>query len=51
LEFIAIVVLLLAAWLVVKLAGFMIKGLPAVIHLPLALLAGAVVGGLWAGIT
>lgn len=31
-------------------AGFMIKGLPAFIHLPLALLAGVVAGGLWAGI-
>lgn len=30
--------------------GFMVKGLPAVIHLPLSLLAGAVMGALWAGI-
>ena len=31
-------------------AGFMITGLPAFIHLPLALLAGALAGALWAGI-
>ncbi len=30
--------------------GFAVKGLPLAIHLPLALLAGAVAGGLWAGI-
>lgn len=30
--------------------GFAISGLPAVIHLPLALLAGATIGGLWAAI-
>jgi simple sugar transport system permease protein len=28
-------------------AGYAIKGLPAIIHIPLALLAGAVGGGLW----
>lgn len=31
-------------------AGFLLKGLPAIIHLPLALLAGVVAGALWAGI-
>src|SRR5690606_25791772 len=30
--------------------GFSLPGLPAVVHLPLALLAGALVGGLWAAI-
>jgi len=30
--------------------GYSIKGLPAYIHLPLALLAGAVAGGLWAAV-
>jgi simple sugar transport system permease protein len=31
-------------------AGFAIIGLPAIIHLPLALLAGAVAGGIWGAI-
>lgn len=31
-------------------AGFAITGLPAIIHLPLALLAGAVAGGIWGAI-
>ncbi|NMB45438.1 MAG: ABC transporter permease [Firmicutes bacterium] len=31
-------------------AGYIFTGLPAVIHVPLALLAGALVGGIWAGI-
>ena len=30
--------------------GFMFTGLPAIIHLPLALLAGMVAGALWAAI-
>lgn len=37
-------------WLVAVVVGFSFVGLPAVIHLPLAILAGAVAGGLWAGI-
>jgi simple sugar transport system permease protein len=37
-------------WLVAVIVGFSFVGLPAVIHLPLAMLAGAVAGGLWAGI-
>ncbi|PIF04365.1 MAG: ABC transporter permease [Propionibacterium sp.] len=36
---------IVAAWI-----GFSITGLPMIIHLPLALLAGIVVGGLWGGI-
>ncbi|MBX7212576.1 MAG: ABC transporter permease [Thermoflexales bacterium] len=36
--------------LVSTMAGFMIKGLPMAIHLPLALLAGALAGAIWAGI-
>ena len=31
-------------------AGYIFTGLPAVIHVPLALLAGALVGAIWAGI-
>ena len=31
-------------------AGYMFTGLPAVIHVPLALLSGALVGAIWAGI-
>jgi ABC-type uncharacterized transport system permease subunit len=37
-------------WLVAVVAGFSFTGLPAVIHLPLAILAGAVAAGLWASI-
>ena len=37
-------------WMVSVIVGFGLTGLPAVIHLPLAILAGAVAGGLWAGI-
>jgi ABC-type uncharacterized transport system permease subunit len=37
-------------WLVAVVAGFAFTGLPAVIHLPLAILAGAAAGGLWAAI-
>jgi simple sugar transport system permease protein len=37
-------------WLVAVVIGFSFAGLPAVIHLPLAILAGAVAAGLWAAI-
>jgi ABC-type uncharacterized transport system permease subunit len=37
-------------WLVAAVAGFAFTGLPAFIHLPLAIAAGAVVAGLWASI-
>jgi len=37
-------------WLVAAVAGFAFSGLPAVIHLPLAIAAGAVAAGLWAAI-
>jgi simple sugar transport system permease protein len=37
-------------WLVAVIVGFSFTGLPAVIHLPLAILAGALAGGLWAAI-
>jgi simple sugar transport system permease protein len=37
-------------WLVAAVVGFAFAGLPAVIHLPLAILAGAVGAGLWAAI-
>jgi ABC-type uncharacterized transport system permease subunit len=37
-------------WVVSVIVGFSLTGLPAVIHLPLAILAGAVAGGLWAAI-
>lgn len=37
-------------WLVAVVAGFAFAGLPAVIHLPLAILVGATAGGLWAAI-
>jgi ABC-type uncharacterized transport system permease subunit len=37
-------------WLVAVVAGFAFSGLPAFIHLPLAIAAGAVVAGLWAAI-
>jgi ABC-type uncharacterized transport system permease subunit len=37
-------------WIVAIIVGFSFTGLPAVIHLPLAILAGAVAGGLWAAI-
>jgi ABC-type uncharacterized transport system permease subunit len=37
-------------WLVAVVVGYSFTGLPAYIHLPLAILAGAVAAGLWAGI-
>ncbi|MFN2292730.1 MAG: ABC transporter permease [Anaerolineae bacterium] len=37
-------------WLVAVVVGFSFAGLPAVIHLPLAILLGAVAAGLWAAI-
>ena len=37
-------------WLVAVVVGFGFAGLPAVIHLPLAILTGAAAAGLWAGI-
>jgi ABC-type uncharacterized transport system permease subunit len=37
-------------WLVAVVVGFGFASLPAVIHLPLAILTGAVAAGLWAGI-
>ena len=37
-------------WMVAVVAGFSFTGLPAVIHLPLAILLGAVAAGLWAAI-
>jgi simple sugar transport system permease protein len=37
-------------WMAAIIVGFSFTGLPAVIHLPLAILAGAVAGGLWAAI-
>jgi simple sugar transport system permease protein len=37
-------------WIVAVIVGFTDIGLPAVIHLPLSILAGAVAGGLWAAI-
>jgi len=37
-------------WLVAAVAGFAFAGLPAAIHLPLAILLGAVAAGLWAAI-
>ncbi len=37
-------------WLVAVVVGFSFPGLPAVIHLPLAVLAGATAGGLWSAI-
>jgi simple sugar transport system permease protein len=37
-------------WMVAVVAGFAFAGLPAVIHLPLAIILGAVAAGLWAGI-
>jgi simple sugar transport system permease protein len=37
-------------WLVAVVIGFSFAGLPPVIHLPLAILAGAVAAGLWAAI-
>jgi general nucleoside transport system permease protein len=37
-------------WMAAIIVGFSFSGLPAVIHLPLAILAGAVAGGLWAAI-
>jgi ABC-type uncharacterized transport system permease subunit len=37
-------------WLVAVVVGYSIPGLPAVIHLPLSIAAGAVAAGLWASI-
>jgi len=37
-------------WLAAVIVGFSFTGLPAVIHLPLAILVGAIAGGLWAAI-
>jgi general nucleoside transport system permease protein len=37
-------------WMAAVVTGFVFTGLPAFIHLPLAILAGAVAGGLWASI-
>jgi ABC-type uncharacterized transport system permease subunit len=37
-------------WIVAVIVGFSFAGLPAVIHLPLTILAGAVAGGVWAAI-
>jgi ABC-type uncharacterized transport system permease subunit len=37
-------------WMAAVIVGFSFTGLPAVIHLPLAIVVGAVVAGLWAGI-
>jgi simple sugar transport system permease protein len=37
-------------WLAAVVAGFSFSGLPAAIHLPLAILAGAAAAGIWAGI-
>jgi len=37
-------------WLAAVIVGFSFTNFPAVIHLPLSILAGAVVGGLWSGI-
>jgi ABC-type uncharacterized transport system permease subunit len=37
-------------WLAAVIVGYSITGLPAFIHLPLAILAGAVAAGLWASI-
>jgi ABC-type uncharacterized transport system permease subunit len=37
-------------WLVAVVVGFSFTGLPAVIHLPLAIVVGAVTAGLWASI-
>jgi len=37
-------------WIAAVIVGFSFTGLPMVIHLPLAILAGAVAGGLWSAI-
>jgi ABC-type uncharacterized transport system permease subunit len=37
-------------WIAAVIVGFSFQGLPMVIHLPLAILAGAIAGGLWASI-
>lgn len=37
-------------WMAAVIVGFAFRGLPAVIHLPLAIVAGAVAGGLWSAI-
>jgi ABC-type uncharacterized transport system permease subunit len=37
-------------WMAAVIVGFAVTGLPAVIHLPLAILVGAIAGGLWAAI-
>jgi len=38
-------------WMAAVIVGFSLTGLPAAIHLPLAILAGAVAGGLWSAIS
>lgn len=37
-------------WMVAVVVGFAIKGLPAYVHLPLAVLVGAAAGGIWSAI-
>ena len=37
-------------WLAAVVVGFALTGLPAAIHLPLAILAGAIAAGIWAGV-
>lgn len=37
-------------WLAAVVVGFSVSGLPAAVHLPLAIVAGAVAAGVWAGI-
>jgi len=37
-------------WMAAVIVGFLFTGLPAVIHLPLAILVGAIAGGLWSAI-
>jgi ABC-type uncharacterized transport system permease subunit len=37
-------------WIAAVVVGFSFTGLPMIIHLPLAILAGAIAGGLWASI-
>jgi simple sugar transport system permease protein len=37
-------------WMAAVIVGFSLRGLPALIHLPLAIVVGAIAGGLWAAI-
>jgi ABC-type uncharacterized transport system permease subunit len=37
-------------WMAAVVVGFALTGLPAAIHLPLAILAGAIAAGIWAGV-